>query len=64
MAPDEFIPSPPDPPPPPLPRRDRTERDGVKSDIAKADKIARTGSAEEKARNSPPGGAWNDASHD
>jgi len=33
-------------------------------DLAKADKIARTGSADEKVRDTPPAGAWNDTSHD
>jgi hypothetical protein len=63
MKPNEFIPSPPDPAPPPLPRPDRDNR-GVQADIAKADKIARTGSADEKVRDTPPAGAWNDTSDD
>ena len=64
MSADEFIPSPPDPAPAPLPRRARDDTEGVQSDVAKADKIARTGSSEEKVRDSPPAGAWNDTSHD
>jgi hypothetical protein len=64
MVHNEFIPAPPDPTPPPLPRPDREGRDGVQRDIAKADKVSRTGSTEEKVRNSPPAGAWNDTSHD
>jgi hypothetical protein len=62
MVSNEFIPASPDPAPPPLPRRDY--KDGVQRDIAKADKVARTGSTDEKVRNSPPAGAWNDTSHD
>jgi hypothetical protein len=64
MVPSEFIPAPPEQAPSPLPRRDSADRDRVKRDIATADKIARTGSSEEKVRNSPPAGAWNDTSHD
>jgi hypothetical protein len=63
MVPNEFIPAPPDPPPSPLPRPDRA-KPFVEHDIATADKVARTGSAKEKVRNSPPAGAWNDTSHD
>ena len=63
MVPDEFIPSPPDPPPAPLSRPDRDKR-GVQHDVAKADKIARTGSSDEKVRDTPPAGAWNDTTHD
>ena len=63
MAPDEFIPSVPNPLPPPLPRPDRGNR-GVQHDVAKADKVARTGSADEKVRDTPPAGAWNDTTHD
>lgn len=63
MASDEFIPSAPSPPPAPLPRPNRDDR-GVKRDIARADKVARTGSADEKVRDTPPAGAWNDTSHD
>jgi hypothetical protein len=63
MAANEFIPSAPDPTPPPLPRPDRDNR-GVQNDIAKADKIARTGSSQEKVRDTPPAGAWNDTTHD
>jgi hypothetical protein len=60
---DEFIPAPPDPTRPPLPRPNR-DKGGVKHDIADADKVARTGSSQEKVRESPPAGAWNDTSHD
>jgi hypothetical protein len=63
MVQDEFIPSAPKPPSPPLPRPDRDDR-GVKHDVAKADKIARTGSSDEKVRDTPPAGAWNDTTHD
>ncbi len=63
MVSSEFIPAPADPAPPPLPRRDKN-KDGVQRDIAEADKVARTGSSDEKVRNSPPAGAWNDTSHD
>ncbi len=56
---DEFIPSPPDAPRPPLPRPDPKDA-GVKHDVAEADKVARTGSSDEKVRNTPPAGAWND----
>jgi hypothetical protein len=59
----EFIPSPPDAPQPPLPRPDPKDA-GVKHDVAKADKVARTGSADEKVRDTPPAGAWNDTAHD
>jgi hypothetical protein len=59
----EFIPSAPNPPPPPLPRPDRDNR-GVQHDIAKSDKASRTGSSEERVRNTPPAGAWNDTTHD
>jgi hypothetical protein len=62
MVSNEFIPSPPDPARP-LPRPDR-ENTGVKPEIAKADKVARTGSADEKVRDTPPAGAWNDTTHD
>ena len=64
MKADVFIPRVPDPVPPPQPRRDRENREGVQQDIARADKVARTGSAEEKIRSTPPAGAWNDTSHD
>jgi hypothetical protein len=63
VVPDEFIPSVPSPLPPPLPRSDRDDR-GVKHDIAEADKVARTGSSDEKVRDTPPAGAWNDTTHD
>jgi len=63
MAPNEFIPSTPDVTPPPVPRHDPDNR-GVKHDIARADKVARTGSADEKVRDTPPAGAWNDSTHD
>jgi hypothetical protein len=63
MVPNEFIPSTPDTAPPPLPRPDR-DNTGVQPDIATADKIARTGSALEKVRETPPAGAWNDTTHD
>jgi len=63
MVSDEFIPAPADPPPAPLPRPERGHN-GVQRDIAKADKVARTGSPDEKVRNTPPSGAWNDTSHD
>ncbi len=62
MVSNEFIPSPGDPARP-LPRPDR-ENTGVKPEIAKADKVARTGSADEKVRDTPPAGAWNDTTHD
>jgi hypothetical protein len=64
MVPEEFIPARPDPPSPPLPRPDREGKDAVQRDIAKADKVARTGKTDEKVRSSPPAGAWNDTSHD
>jgi hypothetical protein len=60
---DEFIPAPPVPKGPPLPRPDRA-KPSVQSDIADADKVARTGSTREKVRNTPPAGAWNDTGHD
>jgi hypothetical protein len=63
MVPNEFIPSAPNPPPPPLRRADRDNR-GVQHDIAKADKVARTGSSDERVRDTPPAGAWNDTTHD
>lgn len=63
MVRNEFIPAPTDPPPAPLARPDR-DRSGVQRDIAKADKVARTGSSQEKVRDTPPAGAWNDTSHD
>jgi hypothetical protein len=63
MVPNEFIPAIPDPPPPPLPLPNRGDR-GVQHDIAEADKVARTGSAQERVRNTPPAGAWNDTTHD
>jgi hypothetical protein len=63
MMPNEFIPSPPDPPPPPLPRPNR-QNTGVNGDVAMADKVARTGSSDEKVRDTPPAGAWNDTTHD
>ena len=50
-------------PRPPLPRPDRGNR-GVQHDVATADKVARTGSADEKVRDTPPAGAWNDTTHD
>lgn len=37
---------------------------GVQAGIADADKKARTGSTEERVRNTPPAGAWNDTSAD
>jgi hypothetical protein len=63
MVSNEFIPAVPDPVKPPLPRPNRAKK-GVQDDIAAADKIARTGSSEEKVRDTPPSGAWNDTSHD
>jgi hypothetical protein len=36
----------------------------IKTGIAEADKRARTGTAEEPVRNTPPAGAWNDTSSD
>lgn len=35
---------------------------GVEKDIADADKVARTGSTEERVRDTPPAGPWNDTS--
>lgn len=35
-------------------------RSQVRPHIADADKIARTGSAKESVRNTPPAGKWND----
>ena len=58
----EFIPVIPDPPPP-LPLPDRGNG-GVQKVIAKADKVARTGSADERVRDTPPAGAWNETTHD
>lgn len=40
------------------------EPQGVQKGIADADKKARTGSTEEKVRNTPPAGAWNETSGD
>jgi hypothetical protein len=58
----EFIPVIPDPPPPlPIPNRGSGD---VQHDIAKADKVARTGTTEERVRETPPAGAWNDTTHD
>jgi hypothetical protein len=37
---------------------------GVQKHIADADKLARTGSRDEHVRDTPPAGAWNDASGD
>lgn len=34
----------------------------VEREIADADKLARTGSTEEKVRDTPPAGPWNDTS--
>lgn len=36
----------------------------IKHGIADADKIARSGTANETVRNTPPAGAWNDTSSD
>jgi hypothetical protein len=36
----------------------------IKHDVADADKVARTGGREERVRDTPPAGAWNDASAD
>ncbi|HTV79614.1 MAG TPA: hypothetical protein VMF03_15265 [Steroidobacteraceae bacterium] len=63
MVPSEFIPAPPDPAPPPLPHDGRDHK-GIQRDIADADKAARTGSTDEKVRDTPPAGAWNDTTHD
>ena len=63
MVPNEFIPSTPDPAPSPVPRPNRDNR-GVRHDVAKADKVARTGSTDEKVRDTPPAGNWNDTTHD
>jgi hypothetical protein len=35
---------------------------GVEQQIADADKLARTGSTDEKVRDTPPAGPWNDTS--
>jgi hypothetical protein len=59
----EFIPVVPDPARPPLLRPDR-DNANVQRGIADADKIARTGSSDEKVRDTPPSGAWNETSHD
>lgn len=40
------------------------EPQGIQTDIAEADKKARTGSKDEPVRNTPPAGAWNDTTHD
>lgn len=40
------------------------EPQGVQTDIAAADKKARTGKKHEAVRNTPPAGAWNDTTHD
>lgn len=45
-------------------RPESGESRGIDKGIADADKIARTGSTEEKVRNTPPAGAWNDTSSD
>jgi hypothetical protein len=37
---------------------------GIETDIADADKKARTGSTDESVRNTPPAGAWNDTASD
>jgi hypothetical protein len=37
---------------------------GIEKGIAEADKKARTGSRNERVRNTPPAGAWNDISSD
>ena len=40
------------------------EPQGVQKGVADADKKARTGSASETVRNTPPAGAWNETSGD
>jgi len=37
---------------------------GIEKGIAEADKKARTGSGNERVRNTPPAGTWNDISSD
>jgi hypothetical protein len=37
---------------------------GIEKGIADADKKARTGTAQEPVRNTPPAGAWNDTASD
>ncbi len=37
---------------------------GIERGIADADKKARTGSTDERVRNTPPAGAWNDTASD
>ena len=37
---------------------------GIEKGIADADKKARTGTAQELVRNTPPAGAWNDTASD
>ena len=40
------------------------EPQGVQKGIADSDKVARTGSKDEKVRDTPPAGAWNETSGD
>lgn len=63
MKSDEFIPVVHDPVKAPLPRPNRPKK-SVQDDIADADKVARSGSADEQVRDTPPAGTWNDTSHD
>jgi hypothetical protein len=44
--------------------RDSEEPRGIEKGIADADKKARTGTAQEPLRNTPPAGAWNDTAAD
>lgn len=48
----------------PMDRHGTWKRPPVQRDIADADKVARTGSSDEKLRDTPPAGAWNDVAED
>ena len=47
-----------------VPTPDSEEPAGIERGIADADRKARTGSAREDIRNTPPAGTWNDTSAD
>lgn len=46
------------------PSKPSEEPRGIEKGIADADKKARTGTAHEPVRNTPPAGAWNDTASD